>query len=227
MRILLIEDEAKVARLIQRGLREEGFAVDLAGDGEEGLYMAKTMEYDLVILDIMLPGKDGFDVLKQLREAGGEARVLILTARGAVGDRVRGLNLGADDYLKKPFDFEELIARVRALMRRQTIPNGDILRLDDLVLDRRARTVTRGERTLELTPKEFSILELLALNPGTIISKTRISEYVWDDPGEAMSNVVEVTVYRLREKVDRHFEHQMIHTARGAGYMIKARAPSR
>jgi DNA-binding response OmpR family regulator len=220
MRLLLIEDDAKLAGLLARGLREEGFAVDVTGDGEDGAFRAIEQDYDLVVLDVLLPLIDGFQVLERLRAKGRRMPVLMLTARGAVEDRVRGLNSGADDYLRKPFDFEELLARIHALLRRSA-PEPDVcLRLDNLVLDPRSREVTRGGERIELTAKEFSILEYLMRQRGRVVSRTQLSEHVWDDNFDAMSNVVDVTVYRLREKIDRG-GRPLVHTVRGAGYVLR------
>jgi two-component system, OmpR family, response regulator len=223
MRLLLIEDDPKLSRVLSRGLREEGFAVDVAGDGEDGSFRALEQEYDGIVLDVMLPKVDGFEVLRRLREKGRRTPVLMLTARGAVQDRVRGLNGGADDYLKKPFDFEELLARIHALLRRAA-PEPDVcLRVADLVLDPRKREVTRSGAGVELTAKEFGILEYLLRHRDRVISRTQLSEHVWDENFDAMSNVIDVTVYRLREKIDRHGP-ALVHTVRGAGYVLRAPA---
>ncbi len=223
MRLLLIEDDPKLSRVLARGLREEGFAVDVAGDGEDGAFRAVEQEYDGIVLDVMLPKMDGFEVLRQLREKGRRTPVLMLTARCAVQDRVRGLNGGADDYLKKPFDFEELLARVHALLRRAA-PEPDVcLRVADLILDPRKRVVTRAGAGVELTAKEFGILEYLLRHRDRVISRTQLSEHVWDENFDAMSNVIDVTVYRLREKIDRHGP-ALVHTVRGAGYVLRAPA---
>ncbi len=220
MRLLIIEDDPKFAPLLARGLREEGFAVDVTGDGADGAFRATEQDYDLIVLDVMLPGLDGFEVLERLRAKGRRTPVLMLTARGAVQDRVRGLNSGADDYLHKPFDFEELLARIHALLRRSA-PEADVcLRADNLVLDPRSREVTRGGERIDLTAKEFSILEYLLRHRGHVISRTQLSEHVWDENFDAMSNVVDVTVYRLREKIDRRGP-ALVHTVRGAGYVLR------
>ncbi len=220
MRLLIIEDDAKLAPLLARGLREEGFAVDVTGDGDDGAFRAVEQDYDAIVLDVMLPGLDGFDVLEKLRAKGRRTPVLMLTARGAVQDRVRGLNSGADDYLKKPFDFEELLARLHALLRRAA-PESDVcLRVDDLVLDPRSREVKRNGALVELTAKEFSILEYLLRHRGRVVSRTQLSEHVWDENFDALSNVVDVTVYRLREKIDRRGP-PLVHTVRGAGYVLR------
>jgi two-component system OmpR family response regulator len=225
MRLLLIEDDTKLASLLARGLREEGFAVDVTGDGADGLFCVTEQDYDAIILDVMLPGMDGFTVLEKMRAAGRRTPVLMLTARGAVQDRVRGLNSGADDYLKKPFDFEELLARVHALLRRAA-PEPDVcLKADTLTLDPRSREVTRDGRRIDLTAKEFAILEYLLRHRGRVISRTQLSEHVWDENFDAMSNVIDVTVYRLREKIHRHGP-PLVHTVRGAGYVLRVPDPA-
>jgi len=220
MRLLLIEDDRKLAALLARGLREEGFAVDATGDGEDGAFRAIEQDYDAIILDVMLPGLDGFQVLEKMRAKGRRTPVLMLTARATLQDRVRGLNSGADDYLKKPFDFEELLARIHALLRRAA-PEPDVcLGAADLMLDPRTHTVTRGGRSVDLTAKEFAILEYLLRHKGRVISRTVLSEHVWDENFDAMSNVVDVTVYRLREKIHAR-STALLHTVRGAGYVLR------
>ena len=221
MRLLVVEDEPKVARFIERGLREENFAVDAAFDGEEGLDLALVHDYDLVILDVMLPKKDGFEVLEALRAAKRPCKVLMLTARDAVKDRVRGLNGGADDYLVKPFAFEELLARVRVLLRRSGGAETASLSFADLVLDVKARKVTRAGQPVALSAREFAVLEHLMRHQGEVISRTRLSEQVWDQHFDSMTNVIDVTLYHLREKVDRGFATPLIHTVRGVGYVLK------
>jgi two-component system, OmpR family, response regulator len=220
MRLLLIEDDIKLARLLTRGLREEGFAVDATGDGADGAWRAVENEYDGIILDVNLPGLDGFAVLEKLRAKGRKTPVLMLTARGALEDRVRGLNSGADDYLRKPFDFEELLARIHALLRRAAPEKDVLLRAGDLTLDPQKRVVTRAGRTVELTTKEFAILEYLLRHKDRVISRTTLSEHAWDENFDAMSNVVDVTVYRLREKIHAHGT-PLVHTVRGAGYVLR------
>lgn len=221
MRLLIVEDEPKVARFIERGLREEHFSVDAAFDGEEGLDLALVHDYDLVILDVMLPKKDGFEVLEALRAAKRPCKVLMLTARDAVKDRVRGLNGGADDYLVKPFAFEELLARVRVLLRRSGGAETASLSFADLVLDVKARKVTRAGQPVALSAREFAVLEHLMRHQGEVISRTRLSEQVWDQHFDSMTNVIDVTLYHLREKVDRGFGSPLIHTVRGVGYVLK------
>lgn len=225
MRILVVEDERKLARLLERGLREEGFAVDIAEDGEEGLWRARQSGYDVIVLDALLPRMDGFELLQALRSGGNRTRVLMLTARDGVEDRVRGLDLGADDYLTKPFAFAELLARVRALLRRGTLDSPDLLELADLRLDARARTVQRGGTRLALSAREFAVLEYLLRHAGAVVTRTQLAEHVWDDSYDAASNVIDVTVYHLREKLDRNREPRLIHTVRGVGYVLKADDP--
>jgi DNA-binding response OmpR family regulator len=220
MRILLVEDDPKLSRLLGRGLREEGFAVDATADGEDGAWRAVENDYDAIVLDVNLPGMDGFSVLEKLRTKGRKTPVLMLTARGALEDRLRGLNSGADDYLRKPFDFEELLARIRALLRRAA-PEKDVrLRAGDLVLDPQKREVVRAGQCVELTAKEFAILEYLLRHKEYVISRTTLSEHVWDENFDAMSNVVDVTVYGLREKIHAHGD-PLVHTVRGAGYVLR------
>ena len=220
MRLLLIEDDAKLSRLLVRGLREEGFAVDATADGADGAWRAVENEYDGVILDVNLPGMDGFQVLEKMRAKGRRTPVLMLTARGALQDRLRGLNGGADDYLKKPFDFEELLARIHALLRRAAPEQEVLLRTGDLTLDPLKREVIRGGRGVDLTAKEFAILEYLLRHKGRVVSRTTLSEHAWDENFDAMSNVVDVTVYRLREKIHA-LGTPLVHTVRGAGYVLR------
>lgn len=221
MRLLIVEDEPKVARFVERGLREEHFTVDVAFDGEEGLDLALVHDYDLVVLDVMLPKKDGFEVLEALRAARRPCKVLMLTARDSVKDRVRGLDGGADDYLVKPFAFAELLARVRALLRRAGGTEVTTLSFADLVMDVKARKVTRAGKPVALSAREFAVLEHLLRHQGEVISRTRLSEQVWDQHFDSMTNVIDVTLYHLREKVDRGFPAPLIHTVRGVGYVLK------
>jgi two-component system copper resistance phosphate regulon response regulator CusR len=222
MRILVVEDEVKVARFLERGLREEGFAVDLAHDGAAGLEKALAGSHDLIILDVMLPVRDGLEVLSKLRAAGSHARVLMLTARDGIRDRVQGLELGADDYLVKPFAFAELLARVRALLRRGPVSEVPaMLEAADLRVDVRARRVTRAGRLLPLSAKEFGVLVHLLRRADQVVTRAQLAEEVWEDLQGTPSNVIEVTVYHLRMKIDRGFSPALIHTVRGAGYMLK------
>jgi DNA-binding response OmpR family regulator len=222
MRILVIEDDAAIAAFVGRGLREAGCAVDTAADGHEGLAKAESAPYDVVIVDLMLPGRDGLSLVAELRRAGVTTPVLMLTARRSVEDRVRGLESGADDYLVKPFAFSELLARVHALIRRaQGTADPVEFSYADLSLNRLTRRVTRADREIELRPREFALLELLLRNPQRVVSKTMILSHVWGydfDPG---SNVVDVLVFRLRDKIDRGFAPLLLHTVRGVGYVLK------
>lgn len=221
MRLLVVEDETKVARFIERGLREEGFHVETAADGETGLTKARSGQFDLIILDVMLPERDGFSVLRELRAAHVCTRVLMLTARDGVGDRVQGLDLGADDYLVKPFAFAELLARVRALLRRSSTEDAVLLHAADLQMDVRARRVTRGGRLVTLSAKEFGVLAHLLRRAGNVVTRTELAETVWEELPNTPSNVIEVTVYHLREKIDRGFSPALIQTVRGAGYLLQ------
>ena len=224
MRILVVEDEKKVARFIERGLREEHFSVDVAGDGEEGLYRAREGEYDLIVLDVLMPKKDGFQVLTELRAAGCRSRVLMLTARAGVPDRVRGLEGGADDYLVKPFAFAEFLARVRALLRRSDDGDAVTLREGELEMDLKARKVQRGGQPVALTSREFRVLEFLLRHRGEVVTRTQLAEHCWDENFDSFSNVIDVTVYHLREKVDRGFTVPLIRTVRGTGYVLAGEA---
>jgi len=221
MRVLVIEDEKKVARFIERGLKEERFAVDVAPDGEEGLFLALENEYDLIVLDILLPKKDGFQVLRELRSRGARTRVLMLTARDSVQDRVRGLDLGADDYLTKPFAFAEFLARVRALLRRTVDEGPGRLRIADVTLDPRSHVVKRAGTTIALSVKEYAVLEYLMRHVGEVVTRTQLAGHVWDEHFDPFSNVIDVTVYHLREKLDRDFKPALIRTVRGVGYTLK------
>lgn len=222
MRILVVEDEPKVARFLERGLRQQFHAVDLAPNGDEALRLAGENDYDLVVLDVMLPGRDGFSVLRELRAGKHPVRVLMLTARDEIADRVHGLDLGADDYLVKPFDFEEFLARVRALLRRSATEAPVVLRCADLELDPRTRLVKRGGKPLDLTAKPFAILDLLLRRQGQVISRTELSEHVWDQRFDPLGNVIDVTMHQLRDKVDRGFGTRLIHTVRGVGYVLRS-----
>jgi two-component system copper resistance phosphate regulon response regulator CusR len=221
MKILVVEDEPKTASYLRNGLVENGFVVDVSAGGDDGLHAAQTGAYDLIILDVLLPRRDGWSVLSSLRSSGTSTPVLFLTARDAVQDRVKGLELGADDYLVKPFAFSELLARVRSVLRRAPGRQPDVMRVADLELDVTRHQAVRAGRRLDLTPKEFLLLSLFARRAGEVLSRTLIAEHVWDmnfDPG---TNVVDVHVRRLRSKVDDPFERKLIRTVRGLGYVLE------
>ncbi len=222
MRVLVVEDEAKVASFIRRALEEESYAVDLCADGAQGLDLASGGTYDLVILDLMLPGLPGMEVLKELRKQKIQTPVLILTARSKVDQRVQGLDAGADDYLTKPFAIEELLARVRALMRRSSGEATGLLQVDDLLLNPATREVTRGGQRIELTAKEYALLEYMMRNTGRVLTRPMISEHVWNLDFDTFTNVIDVYVNYLRNKIDRGRERKLIHTLRGSGYVLKA-----
>ncbi len=223
MRILVVEDERKVASFIRRGLDEEGHAVDVAPDGAVALDLVLgDPPYDLVVLDLMLPKRDGFAVLRALREERVGTPVLILTARGSVGDKVAGLDLGADDYLTKPFAFDEFLARVRALLRRGAGERAPVLRLDDLTLDPATRRVTRSDRPIDLTPREYALLEYFMRNAGRILTRPRIAEHVWGIDFDPESNIIDVYIGYLRRKLEEPAGGRLLHTLRGVGYVLKA-----
>lgn len=221
MRILIVEDELKMASLLRRGLHEEGHAADLAHTGDDALWMAGAAEYDAVVLDLMLPGIDGFEVCRRLREGGVWAPVLMLTARDAVEDRVAGLDAGADDYLPKPFSFAELLARLRALVRRGSGERPTVLEVGDLRLDPATRQAWRGEAEVHLSAKEFALLEAFMRRPGQVLSRYQLLEHAWDYGYEHRSNVIDVYVRYLRDKIDRPFERESIETVRGVGYRLR------
>ena len=220
MKILIVEDEIKTGAYLCKGLSENGFVVDLADNGTEGLELANSGDHDLLILDIMLPGTDGLSILESVRRAKLETPVLILTARDAISDRVKGLDLGADDYLVKPFAFSELLARIRSLLRRGRVLHDDVLRVADLEVDLAHHSVIRGGHHIRLTPKEFSLLALLAGHAGELQSRTLIAEKVWNMNFDSVTNVVDVAVSRLRRKIDDPFEKKLIHSVRGMGYVL-------
>jgi heavy metal response regulator len=220
MRILLVEDESKVANFIQKGLNSERYAVDVADNGEAGLELAQAYHYDLLILDLMLPKLDGTQVLSRLRRSDSTVPVLVLTARDSVQDKVTNLENGADDYLTKPFAFAELMARVKALLRRGPVSRANVLRVDDLELDRLSQLVKRAGKRIDLTSKEYSLLEYLMTNAGRVLSRTMIIDHVWDQSFDGMTNIVDVYVRHLRSKVDEGNERKLIQTVRGIGYRI-------
>ena len=222
VRLLVVEDDVKMASLIRRALEHEGYAVDLADNGTEALWMGQEFPYDAVVLDAMIPEPDGFDVCKQLRAAGRWMPVVMLTARDSVEDRVRGLDVGADDYLPKPFAFDELFARLRALLRRDPRERPSVLAAGDLCLDPATRGVARGSEAIELSAREFALLELFLRHKGEVLSRTAIIDHVWDFAYDGTSNVVDVYVRYLREKVDRPFGRDAIETVRGAGYRLRS-----
>lgn len=221
MRILVVEDQSKVARFIKKGLEEESYSVDWACDGVSAVDFAFASTYDLVLLDVMLPGKDGFMVCRELRDKGFKAPILMLTARDMVDDKLTGFDAGADDYLTKPFAFAELLARMRALLRRGNAAQGQILEADDLKLDLLRHEASRAGERIELTNKEFALLEYLLRNAGSVLTRTMIAEHVWDLNFDSESNVIDVYMNHLRKKVDGPFEKKMIHTIRGRGYVLK------
>src|SRR5437762_12117786 len=223
MRALLVEDDGSIADFVVRGLKEAGFAVDHAADGEAGLTAALDEPYDVAIIDLMLPKRDGLSLIEELRRRGVAAPVLILSARRSVDDRVRGLQTGGDDYLTKPFAFAELLARVQALVRRATrTPEATTLTVDDVVLDLLSRRVTRAGKPIDLRPREFVLLEYLMRNAGKVVSKTMILSHVWEYNFDPQTNIVDVLVSRLRERIDRRFEKKLLHTVRGVGYVIRS-----
>ena len=221
MRILLVEDEKRLAAFVKRGLKEANYAVDVADNGVDALYMAETSPYDLIVLDIMIPGRDGIDVCRRLRKGKIDTPVLMLTARDDVEDKISGLDAGADDYLTKPFSFPEFLARVRALLRRKNPAKASRLKVADLEIDQAARKVFRSGTEIELTPTEYGLLEFLMLHSGQVVTRTMISEHVWNDDFDAFSNVINVYINYLRKKVDQDHPKKLIHSLRGIGYVLK------
>ena len=223
MRILIVEDEKKAAAYLHKGLAEQGFIVDVSIDGEEGLLLATTVEYDLIILDVMVPLRDGWSILKELRRGGKQTPVLFLTARDSVDDRVKGLELGADDYLVKPFAFVELLARIRSILRRGPVRQAEHLGVADLALDPVRHKAFRNGQRLDLSPKEFALLALFLQRPAEVLSRTLIAEQVWDVHFDSDTNIVDVAVRRLRQKIDDPFPQKLLHTVRGVGYVLEER----
>ena len=222
MRVLIIEDDQQIASFVTKGLQQAGYAVDHVSDGEEGAQMAELNPYDLMVIDIMLPGTDGFSVIERLRSGGNTTPILVLSARGSLDDKLKGFQSGSDDYLTKPFSFSELQARLQALLRRTTRgQRQSVLQVGDLKMDLLSRKVNRGDRQIELQPREFALLEYLMRNSGNVVSKTMILEHVWDYHFDPQTNVVDVLVHRLRNKIDRNFQTKLLHTVRSVGYVLK------
>jgi two-component system copper resistance phosphate regulon response regulator CusR len=220
MRVLVVEDDSRIASFVAKGLRENSYAVDVAPDGEAATYLAFINDYDVVILDINLPKKDGFEVCSELRSSGLAVPVLMLTARDAIDDRILGLDIGADDYLTKPFEFRELLARLRALLRRKSEFRTQKIVISDLEIDTLARRVTRGSRRIDVTSKEYALVEFLAMNKGRVVGREEISTHVWDENFDPFSNLIEVYIKRLRSKLDDGFDMKLIRTRRGHGYIL-------
>jgi DNA-binding response OmpR family regulator len=220
MRVLLVEDDSRIAHFVAKGLREQAYAVDVAHTGEQALYQAAINTYDLVVLDVMIPEPDGFAVCKELRNAGQRMPILMLTARDAVEDRIEGLDRGADDYLTKPFEFRELLARLRALLRRPSVLQPSRLTVADLIVDTAGQTVSRGGKTIPMTAKEYALVEFLARNVGRVVGRAEIAEHVWDEEFDPFSNLIEVYVNRVRRKIDAGSTKPLLHTRRGAGYVL-------
>lgn len=220
MRVLVVEDQERIASFIEKGLKEQGFVVDMSDDGDEGYGLATTEPYDAIVLDIMLPGRDGLSILKNLRKKGNSVPVLLLTARSELDERLEGLNLGADDYMTKPFYIEELIARLHTIVRRSAGEPTHILRVEDLMMDLVNRVVKRGDEEVQLSMREFSLLEFLMRSPGRVLSRMQICEHVWNYTFDPDTNLVDVYIQRLRKKVDKEFPEKLIETVRGVGYRI-------
>jgi len=220
MRVLLVEDDPRIARFVAKGLRENAYAVDVVGTGGQALYQSAISTYDLIILDVMIPEPDGFAVCKELRATGHRMPILMLTARDAVDDRIEGLDRGADDYLAKPFEFRELLARLRALLRRPGSLQPPLLKVADLIVDTGGQTVSRAGKAISMTTKEYALLEFLARNAGRVVGRAEIAEHVWDEEFDPFSNLIEVYINRVRRKIDTGREKPLLHTRRGAGYML-------
>lgn len=220
MRLLLVEDDTRIARFVARGLQEQSYAVDVVGDGKDALYQVEINDYDLIILDVMIPGKDGFATCREIRKLGKRLPILMLTARDAVEDRITGLDSGADDYLTKPFEFGELLARLRALLRRPKELHPSLLVIGDLELDTASQTARRGNRQISLTAKEYALLEFLARNANRVVGRSEIAEHVWDESFDPFSNLIEVYVNRLRRKLGEENSKPLLQTRRGSGYIL-------
>jgi DNA-binding response OmpR family regulator len=225
MRLLLVEDDEGIINFLGKGLREAKYALDVSTDGDDALYKTSFTQYDAIILDIMIPGQDGLEVCRELRRLGSRVPVIMLTARDEVHDRVRGLDAGADDYLTKPFQVSELLARLRALMRRGPALKSTVIEVGDLRVDTSAQTVNRAGRQLTLTAREYALIEYLSRNAGRVVSRSELTEHVWDERYDSFSNVIDVHINHLRQKIDRESEHPLIHTRRGAGYVLSTTAP--
>lgn len=223
MRVLVVEDDPRMADVIAKGLRENSYAVDIAHDGDAGLYQTSINDYDVIILDVLLPKRDGFEVCSELRVRGNHTPILMLTARAAIDDRITGLDAGADDYLAKPFSFRELLARIHALLRRDTQLRPNVLEIGDLVLDSVSHRVSRANREVQLTAKEYALLEYLARRAGQLVSRAEIAAHVWDDTFDPFSNTIEVYMNRLRKKIDDNHAVKLLHTRRGEGYTLEFR----
>jgi len=223
MRVLLVEDEPRMANVIAKGLREHSYAVDLAHDGDAGLYQTSINDYDVIVLDVLLPQRDGFQVCRELRRRGNATPVLMLTARAAVDDRLTGFDAGADDYLTKPFSFRELLARIHALLRRDSQLRPDVLEIGDLLIDSASHRVSRANRDVQLTAKEYALLEYLARRAGQLVSRSEIAAHVWDDSFDPFSNTIEVYINRLRKKIDGNHSIKLLQTRRGEGYILDSR----
>ncbi len=223
MRILLVEDEPRMANVIAKGLREQSYAVDVAPDGEASLYQASINDYDLIVLDVLLPQRDGFEVCRELRARGNATPILMLTARATIDDRITGFDAGADDYLTKPFSFRELLARIRALLRRDSQLRPDVLEVADLIVDSASHRVFRANHEVQLTAKEYALLEYLARRAGQLVSRAEIAAHVWDDSFDPFSNAIEVYMNRLRKKIDGSRSTKLLHTRRGEGYILESR----
>jgi two-component system copper resistance phosphate regulon response regulator CusR len=224
MRILLVEDDPRMANVIAKGLREHSYAVDLAQDGDTALYQASINDYDVIVLDVLLPQRDGYAICRELRARGDATPVLMLTARAAVDDRITGFDAGADDYLTKPFSFRELRARIRALLRRDSTLRPEVFEIEDLIVDSASHRVVRASKEVELTAKEYALLEYLARHAGQLVSRAQIAAHVWDESFDPFSNAIEVYMNRLRKKIDGIHANKLLHTRRGEGYILESRS---